>query len=342
MGQPPSGQDPSVTALELLAAFALIVGGAIGFTNAVEWLGKRMDLGQGAVGALLAAVGTALPESIIPVVALLAGGGAEKEQIAIGSIIGAPFLLGTLAMLLIAISSHAFAARREQGSAIDAHLPSTRRDLRFVLVLLPIGILVGVAGAPLGVKILAAAGLVVAYGFYVRATIRDGGETEADDALDALHFDRGAENEPRRSRIVLQLVVSLAAIIAGAELFVSVVETIAHSLGIQTLVLALVLAPLATELPEKANSVLWVRRGKDSLALGNVSGAMAYQSTIPMAFGILATGWELDRYAVGAAAAGWLGAMLALYAVGRKRFGAVPAVAWAALFAAFLLLALTG
>ena len=54
-----------ITALELLGAFVLIIAGAIGFTNAVEWLGQRMNLGAGAVGALLAAVGTALPESII-------------------------------------------------------------------------------------------------------------------------------------------------------------------------------------------------------------------------------------------------------------------------------------
>src|SRR6478752_1012612 len=94
------------------------------------------------------------------------GGGPEKEQIAIGSIIGAPFLLGTLAMLLIAISSHAFATRRDQGSAIDAHVPSTRRDLRFVLVALPVGIIVGAVDAPMGVKIAAAVVLVVAYGFY--------------------------------------------------------------------------------------------------------------------------------------------------------------------------------
>lgn len=331
-----------MTVIELLAAFVLIIGGAIGFTNAVEWLGKRLDLGQGAVGALLAAVGTALPESVIPVVALLAGGGKAQQEIAIGSIIGAPFLLGTLAMLLIAISSHAFAGRREQGADIDAHLPSARRDLRFVLALLPVGVLVGVIGAPMGLKIAAAAALVIAYGVYVRATLRDGGETEGDDALDALYFDRSADEAPRRLRIVAQLLLSLVAIVGGAELFVGVVETIATSLGVSTLVLALVLAPLATELPEKANSVLWVRRGKDSLALGNVSGAMVFQSTLPMAFGILATDWTLDRYSTGAATAAFVGAALALYALGRRRFGAVPSVAWATLFVAFLVLALVG
>lgn len=331
-----------MTVLELLAAFVLVVGGAIGFTNAVEWFGKRLDLGQGAVGALLAAVGTALPESVIPVVALLAGGGKEKEQIAIGSIIGAPFLLGTLAMLLIASASHAFAGRRDQGSEIDAHLPSTRRDLGFVLALLPIGILVGVVGAPTGLKIAAAVVLVVAYGLYVRATLRDGGEVEGEDELEALYFDRPAGDSPRQGRIAVQLLVSLAAIIGGAELFVSVVETIATSLGIQLLVLSLVLAPLATELPEKINSVLWVRQGKDTLALGNVSGAMAFQSTIPMAFGVLATDWTLDRYSVGAAAAGWIGAALALHAVGRRRFSAVSAIGWAALCAGFVVLAVAG
>ncbi|MGZ4270941.1 MAG: sodium:calcium antiporter [Solirubrobacteraceae bacterium] len=331
-----------MTALELLAAFALIVGGAIGFTNAVEWLGKRLDLGQGAVGALLAAVGTALPESVIPVVALLAGGGAKDQEVAIGSIIGAPFLLGTLAMLLIAVSSHAFAARRDQGAELDAHLPSTRRDLRVCLALLPIGIAVGVTGAPMWLKAVAAVALLAAYGAYVRATVRDGGETEGDGEMDALYLDRGAGDAPRRARVALQLAVSLAAIVGGAELFVGVVETIAAGLGVSTLVLALVLAPLATELPEKANSVLWVRRGKDSLALGNVSGAMVFQATIPMAFGILATDWRLDRFAAGAAAAGFLGAAMALYAIGRRRFGPVPALAWAALFVAFLVLALAG
>ncbi len=87
--------------------------------------------------------------------------------------------------------------------------------------------------------------------------------------------------------------ISLAAIVGGAELFVTAIEEISTSLGLPLLVLALILAPLATELPEKANSVLWVRTGKDTLAAGNVTGAMAFQATIPVAFG-------LARDAVGA------------------------------------------
>ena len=58
--------------------------------------------------------------------------------------------------------------------------------------------------------------------------------------------------------------------------------------------IALVLAPLATELPEKFNSIFWIRDGKDTLALGNMTGAMLFQSTIPVSFGILFHPWNLD------------------------------------------------
>ena len=51
--------------------------------------------------------------------------------------------------------------------------------------------------------------------------------------------------------------------------------------------LALVIAPIATELPEKFNSIIWVRQGKDTLALGNITGAMVFQSAIPTVVGLL-------------------------------------------------------
>ena len=51
--------------LELLLSLAAILGAAVIFTNAVEILGDRLELGRGAVGSTLAAVGTALPETMI-------------------------------------------------------------------------------------------------------------------------------------------------------------------------------------------------------------------------------------------------------------------------------------
>ncbi|MBX9771933.1 MAG: hypothetical protein K2X29_11205, partial [Candidatus Obscuribacterales bacterium] len=47
--------------------------------------------------------------------------------------------------------------------------------------------------------------------------------------------------------------------------------------------------------PEKVNSFLWSRSGKDTLALGNITGALVFQSCIPVAFGMAFTDWHLDR-----------------------------------------------
>ena len=62
--------------------------------------------------------------------------------------------------------------------------------------------------------------------------------------------------------------------------------------------LALVIAPVATELPEKFNSVLWISRGKDTLALGNITGAMVFQSSLIPALGIFLTDWQLGAGAL--------------------------------------------
>jgi cation:H+ antiporter len=112
---------------------------------------------------------------------------------------------------------------------------------------------------------------------------------------------------------------------------------VAKDLGVEALVVSLVLAPLATELPEKANSFFWVREGKDALALGNITGAMVFQSTIPIAVGLLFTDWELDRFAAASIVLGLAGGAVAYWALRlRSQYNAPAIAAWASLYAAFL------
>jgi cation:H+ antiporter len=109
-----------VTGLFLAAAFAIILLGAVLFTNAVEWLAHRLELGSGAAGSVLAAVATALPESTIPIVAII-GGSEGSEDVAIGAIVGAPFMLTTIAMALVGLAAVGFAKRRKQGRELRVH-----------------------------------------------------------------------------------------------------------------------------------------------------------------------------------------------------------------------------
>ena len=322
-------------AILLVISFAIILAGALVFTNAVEWLGHRLEVGEGATGSILAAVGTAMPETLIPIVAII-GGSEGSEDVAIGAIIGAPFLLATLAMALVGTSAFIFQKRRKQGLALKADIETLDRDLIFFLSFFGAGLLAGVV-LPDVLHIPLAVVFFIAYMVYVRATLRAGGEVEQADQIGRLFMDRGDDDQPPTQLIVIQLAVGLAAIVGGAHLFVEEMIHVAESLGVEALVLSLILAPLATELPEKINSFFWTREGKDSLALGNITGAMVFQSTIPVAFGLALTGWELDRFAVVSAGLGLAGGALAYVTLRtRGRFELLPVVSWATLFGAFL------
>jgi cation:H+ antiporter len=330
-------------ALLLAFSFAIILAGALVFTNAVEWAGYRLGIGVGATGSLLAAVGTAMPETLIPIVAII-GGAEGAEEVAIGAIIGAPFLLATVAMALVGISALIYRNRRTQGTHLRADAATLERDLAFFLLFFALGAAIGL-GVPAWLQVPLAAGFVVAYSVYVRRTLLHGGEVQQVETigplfarrLSPLYVDPTPDDRPSAGLIALQFVLGLGAMVGGAHLFVEELIDVAESIGVEPLVLSLILAPLATELPEKANSFFWVREGKDSLALGNITGAMVFQSTIPIAFGLALTEWDLDRFALVAACLGLAGGVLAYWALRlRGRFEPLPITLWSALFLAFI------
>jgi cation:H+ antiporter len=324
-----------MTFLLLGVAFVLILAGAFFFTNSVEWAGVRLGLAKGAVGSLLAAVATALPESIIPVIALIRGSSAEQQEIAIGAIIGAPFLLGTLAMALVGLSATVFRKRRAQDIEIRAEVRTGQRDFAFFVGFFGLAILVGGLHLDSTVRVILAVLFVLAYLTYVYLTIMRGGESQGEPD-EPLYFDTTKQDPPNNFQLILQLVLSIAAIVGGANLFVVEVEEVALQLGVPLLVLALVLAPLATELPEKANSFIWVRDGKDSLALGNITGAMVFQSSLPVAVGLAFTQWELEPAAIVAGIVGLVGGALAWWRLHERSFAGRFQLVWLALFLGYV------
>jgi cation:H+ antiporter len=285
-----------LTIIELVLSLVAILGAAILFTNAVEIMGDRLNLGAGAVGSVLAAVGTALPETMIPVVAilgaLLVGSGGAAGEIGIGAILGAPFLLATLALFIVGAAAIGYKERRETGSEITADRQTAIPDLVYFLLCFTPAAAAGIFSLPLLLKICLAVLLLAAYVLYVVRTLKEDGETEEDIPARLTLW-------PFRSQgptwaVAVQLVGTIIVMGFGAHLFVGAVEHLSKSVGIPAGLIALVLAPLATELPEKFNSVVWLRDNKDTLAIGNITGAMVFQSTIPVSIGVLFTPWQLD------------------------------------------------
>ncbi|HEY5388529.1 MAG TPA: sodium:calcium antiporter [Thermoleophilia bacterium] len=279
-----------MTYVALIAALALILISAELFTNGVEWFGRRYELGEGAVGSILAAVGTALPETLVPIIAIVFTGGAAADDVGVGAILGAPFMLSSLAMVVTGAAVLIFTWRGRRTLDVTVNEGVMRRDLSHFLIAYALAMGAGLIHVRPLHYVLSVA-LLGFYAYYVWETMRSEGDLGGD--TKPLYFHRHPEM-PHRHRIFLQVGVAVAGIVVGAAVFVREVQALSITLGAAPLIVSLLITPLATELPEKFNSVLWIRQRKDTLALGNITGAMVFQSTFPVSVGLLFTSWQLN------------------------------------------------
>lgn len=282
--------------ISLVVALVVVFIAAEVFTNALEHLGERMGVSEGVTGSIFAAVGTAMPETIVPIVAILAGGASEtvNHEVGLGAVLGAPFMLATLSIGLMGW----FAGRKRGFSTVlKPEMSGMNRDLSVFLggYLLVVGAAILPEEwhqAKLGVALL----LFLIYFLYLLRTIKasrqlviDGHATEADGAL---HISRLFGDSTAVAAV--QLLVGLALLVVGAKMFVHGVELASGVWGVSALVVSLLIVPVATELPEKINSILWVRKGRDTLALGNITGAMVFQGTVIPGVVMMIMPWNLE------------------------------------------------
>lgn len=304
----------------LIVALLVILLSCEVFTNGIEWLGCVLGLAETATGSILAAVGTAMPETIIPLIAIFLGSEAEGEEIGEGAILGAPFMLGTLAMFVGGIAVWYGYRKGRRKDTLTLHQDHAERDLRYFMTMYLFALATGVLGTQTsfdrtylnyGIAVI----LLSSYAFYVRRTLKDECAVQ-ERSCPPLYLTRLTKIPPNNGRIglvliILQVAAALLGIIIGARVFVDEVETISTEVGISAMILAFLIAPIATELPEKFNSVIWYWRSKDTLALGNITGAMVFQSSIPVSIGMLFTHWELEpinlvSIVIALVAAGWM------------------------------------
>jgi cation:H+ antiporter len=131
------------------------------------------------------------------------------------------------------------------------------------------------------------------YGLYVKRELSNDEESLDSEDLEPLKL-RPRDEDPSMFWAVTQTVLALVVIAGASHVFVDQIELLGVAMGASPHVAALLLAPVATELPEIMNALIWVRQGKERLALANISGAMMIQATIPSALGIFMTPWLLD------------------------------------------------
>jgi len=277
--------------LLFVASVAVTLGACTLFTNAIEWLGKRLNLSEGAVGSVLAAIGTTLPETSIPIVAIFFGASRQETEVGLGAILGAPFMLSTLVIPILALLLLLYARLGKRSPSFRLNYKDVTVDLSFFALAYTVAMACAfVPSRPL--HVIAAIGLMSLYLYYVKLKFSASDEENQGSEPDPLHFGRKS-SVPSYGLIALQAIAGLAGLAFGAHLFVTAAESMARFLGISPLILALLVAPLATELPEMSNSFLWLYQKKDRLAVGNVTGAMVFQGMFPVSIGLLGTDWTL-------------------------------------------------
>jgi cation:H+ antiporter len=229
---------------------------------------------------------------MIPFIAIVVGGGVAGGEVGIGAILGAPFMLATLAMFVTGAAVFLMRGRRATGETLSVKTEVLSHDMSYFAVAYAIAI--GVALLPVDFewpRRLTAVVLLGIYALHVMGHLR--AEAADHHELEPLRFHRldvraPQHPEPPRLFIVtVQVLAALACIVGGAWGFVRAVEDLSAAAGLNPTLMALVIAPIATELPEKLNSVLWVRRGKDTLAMGNITGAMIFQAAIPVSIALI-------------------------------------------------------
>jgi len=282
----------------LFFALLIILVGAEAFTNALEHIGERLGISEGVTGSIFAAVGTAMPETMVPIFAILAASGSVelRQDVGIGAILGAPLMLSTLAFFLLGL----FGVKQRGWRGVFRPEPTgLARDLTWFNYAFALGVLAVLIPPDWRVaRGFICLLLILLYVGYLYVTIQasaglveEGHATEADHPLYLQKI--GLPNHG--VVLALQLGLGLFCILLGAKGFVYGIEGLAGWLGISALALSLLIIPFATELPEKVNSLIWTSRGRDTLAFGNITGAMVFQGSLLPAFGIALTPWVPHR-----------------------------------------------
>jgi cation:H+ antiporter len=288
-----------VTALVLLLGCAAVIYFSCeAFVNAVEWLGHRLHLGQTATGTVLAAFGTALPESVVTLVAVAFGHDPAQKQIGIGAALGGPLALSTVAYAVVGVAVLLTARRLGCTPEVEVNARRLRRDQLWFLMIFAVKITLGLVVFSfkpwLGIVFLAAYALYT----WKELSREEAGPDEGD--LEPLKI-RPRDPAPALGWAIAQTAAALLIIFAASRVFVRQLELVGSALGLDPQLAALLFSPIATELPEVMNAVIWVRQRKARLALANISGAMMIQATVPTAFGLFFTPWILTTPSILAA-----------------------------------------
>lgn len=254
----------------IIIGVALVIWGADRLTEGASSLARGMRVPEIVIGLTIVAAGTSAPELFVSLVSALKG----TSDLAVGNVIGS----NVFNTLLIVGCSAAVAP--------IAVAPNTvKKDIPFAIVasLLFFILCFDDMSSPhlWGNEITRQDGLILLVGFLAfmfytfRMAINSG-------ELKLREEELGVEpvKEPRDYshlwRNLAWIVIGLACLIGGSNLFVDSATYMAHRFGIRQSIVGLTIVAGGTSLPELATSVVAAYKGRSAIAIGNVIGSNVF------------------------------------------------------------------
>ncbi len=246
--------------LYIIIGVTLVLQGAEKLTEGASALARRMNVPEIVIGLTIVAAGTSAPELFVSFVSALNG----TPDLAVGNIVGSN-ILNT--MLIVGCSAMV--------APMAISKSTVRKDIPFAVAasaLLTVLCLDGFDAPTLqGNTISRIDGAILLAGFtaFTAYTLRmaRNGNTDVPQAAAAM---------PKTWKSATAIVVGLAFLIIGSDIFVDSATDVAHTLGISESVIGLTIVAGGTSLPELATSIVAARKGQSAIAIGNVIGSNVF------------------------------------------------------------------
>ena len=243
--------------LFILVGIVLVLWGADRLTDGAVAVAEKMKMPQIVIGLTIVAMGTSMPEFCVSLVSALKG----TTDLAVGNIVGSN-IFNTL--LIVGVSAWV---------APMTILKSTvRKDIPFALFASLVLLIMCLDG---NISRLDAGILFVLFLVFMYVTLK-GAKTKDDDT--AAKTDSIEDNKkPMAAWLsIVWIIVGLACLIGGSNLFVEGATKVAEHIGVSEAVIGLTIVAGGTSLPELATSVVSARKGNSGIAIGNVLGSNVF------------------------------------------------------------------
>ena len=252
----------------IIVGVALVLWGADRLTEGASDLARGMHVPEIIIGLTIVAAGTSAPELFVSMVSAFKG----TSDLAVGNVIGSN-IFNT--MLIVGCSAVV---------APMAVAPSTvKKDIPFAVmssVLLFLLCFDDMASPHLwGNEINRSDGIILLVGFltfmvYTFRSAKKQGLMPSAEELDEL--SEMSNDYSHLWRNLCFIVLGLACLIVGSDLFVDAASYIAHRFGVRQSVVGLTIVAGGTSLPELATSVVAAYKGRSAIAIGNVLGSNVF------------------------------------------------------------------